>query len=1030
MTRDRVVRFSVDRPRTTIALVAAVTVLLGAFLPRMKLDTDPKNMLARTAPVRLSNDEVDRRFDLPANTIVVGVIEARGIFRPATLERLFALTRRISALPGVSARKVASLSTVSDVVASGGGLEVRPPLGPPPLSEAEAAEMRTRVLANPLFVGRLVSADGTTAAIYVPVEREAEGALVASGIRRVLREMAMPERVHVAGDPIVSESLAVEVFRQLGTLSPIAGLLMVLALLALFRSAATVVAVMSVSMLSMVWAMGLHVALGYTVHLMSAMIPVFLMAIATDSIHIFNEVGFRLGGGMGKRQAIVAGMQAVGRPVMFSDLTTAAGFAALALTEFPIIRVFGIFVAVGTLAILVLSFTFIPALLALADEGRLRAAGARDSHALLSGRALAALSRLALGRRRGVVLGGLILLGVAGVGMARLRVNNNMVEWFGRSSAVRVADRALGERLGGTAPGSLVVTGADGLFKQPEGLRLLEGLEAELAHVPGVSKVVSLADAVKQANMVLHGGAEGQRTIPDAPDSIAQILLLLSSGSRPADLDNLVDYSLGSAHLSLQLATWDVSAMRTVIARAQAYLARHPRPAVGLQPAGIATFNLVWNEKVLVGMAWSFASGLAIVLLLLFWEYRSAVVGAVVFLPLLFTTALLYGAIGLAGKDFDMPISVLSTLTLGLAIDFAIHFVSRLQARLEEGAPFEEALAWTVQRPGLGIVRNALVFSLGFVVMAFAGFSPYVTVGIFMAAIMLLSSLATLLFLPALFRLFPGLIEGRRVPRALVRSAVVVVILLASAGAQAQGAPDSDEIARRSLLATYYPGKDFRAKVTMRLVARNGQVRERQVTMLRKNVGAAGGDQRYFIYFQKPEEVRRTAFLVLKHPDRDDDRWLFLPAVDLVRRIAASDRRSSFVGSDFSYEDISGRDLAADSRQLLRTEKVGAADCYVLESRPRADAEYGRKLAWIDVQSFLPRREEYYEPGGALYKVFTADTVALIKGLPTITRRTMKDVNSGHLTTVEISAVDYDVGIDDDVFSERYLRRPPGRWLE
>ncbi|MBI3893544.1 MAG: outer membrane lipoprotein-sorting protein [Candidatus Wallbacteria bacterium] len=256
-----------------------------------------------------------------------------------------------------------------------------------------------------------------------------------------------------------------------------------------------------------------------------------------------------------------------------------------------------------------------------------------------------------------------------------------------------------------------------------------------------------------------------------------------------------------------------------------------------------------------------------------------------------------------------------------------------------------------------------------------------------------------------------------------------LAVLGTAASAQQPAQPDADAIARQSLEAFYYPGKDFRALIEMKLVTRNGETRERSLTMLRKNGGGPGGPQRYLLYFHKPEDVRRMAFLVWKYPERDDDRWLFLPAIDLVKRIAASDRRSSFVGSDFTYEDISGRDLAADTRKLLREEKLAGIPCHLLECAPREEAEYGRKLSWIDRKSFLPRREEYYDRRGELYKLFSADTVEDIKGVPTITRRTMKDVRTGHTTTVELTAVEYGLGLDDETFTERFLRRPPQRWM-
>ena len=172
-----------------------------------------------------------------------------------------------------------------------------------------------------------------------------------------------------------------------------------------------------------------------------------------------------------------------------------------------------------------------------------------------------------------------------------------------------------------------------------------------------------------------------------------------------------------------------------------------------VKPAGIAYFNMVWNHEVLWGMLQSFLWGLALVLTLLVIETRSVLWGVVSFLPLLFTIALIYGVVGLVGKDFDMPVAVLSTLSLGMAIDFAIHFVGRFQQRVREHPGLKDALIWTVARPGKGIFLNAILFALGFAVMGFADLTPYITVGILMAAIMMLSSVMSVIYLPALIQL-------------------------------------------------------------------------------------------------------------------------------------------------------------------------------------------------------------------------------------------------------------------------------------
>lgn len=244
-----------------------------------------------------------------------------------------------------------------------------------------------------------------------------------------------------------------------------------------------------------------------------------------------------------------------------------------------------------------------------------------------------------------------------------------------------------------------------------------------------------------------------------------------------------------------------------------------------------------------------------------------------------------------------------------------------------------------------------------------------------------------------------------------------------------------EELSAAALLARshqvfYYSGKDMRARVLMRLIDSGGRQRVREMTMLRLD-REDGGAQKYFLYFHQPGDVRDMTFMVWKHPRQDDERWLFIPAIKLVRRIAANDKRSSFVGSDFSYEDVSGRDIEEDMHTLLREETLNSRPVLVIRSAPKDEksADFRYRLAWIDKANFVLWREEYYDKRNELYKVFTADEVKEIQGQWTTLQRTMKNVQNDHRTEVSFLQVDYDIGLEDSLFSERYLRNPPARWI-
>jgi outer membrane lipoprotein-sorting protein len=261
-----------------------------------------------------------------------------------------------------------------------------------------------------------------------------------------------------------------------------------------------------------------------------------------------------------------------------------------------------------------------------------------------------------------------------------------------------------------------------------------------------------------------------------------------------------------------------------------------------------------------------------------------------------------------------------------------------------------------------------------------------------------------------------------------------IILSFIAAAAAMSAAParaadlSADEIVKRSLESFYYAGNSMRARVSMKLINREGKVREREMTILRLNLGKSG-DQRYYIYFHGPADIKGTSFLIWKYPAKDDDRWIYVPTLKLVKRIAVDDKRSSFVGSDFTYEDVSSRDLEDEARVLVREENLGERPVYVVESKPKTPADYSRRLSWIDRERWLPLKEEYFDARNEPLRTYTADKVEQIGRQWAVTVRSMKNLQSGHRTEVVFRETEYGVDIKQDIFTERYLRDAPAQWV-
>ena len=246
--------------------------------------------------------------------------------------------------------------------------------------------------------------------------------------------------------------------------------------------------------------------------------------------------------------------------------------------------------------------------------------------------------------------------------------------------------------------------------------------------------------------------------------------------------------------------------------------------------------------------------------------------------------------------------------------------------------------------------------------------------------------------------------------------------------------PSLDEIIGKTQHTAYYLGHDGSAHVKITITDNQGRERKRRFAIMRRDEDQGGqdqeapsGDQKYYLHINYPADLKDTVLLVWKHPGGDDDRWLYLPALDLAKRIAASDKRTSFLGSDFLYEDISGRDVNADTHQLLETTN----DYFVLRNIPREpDAvEFSEYTMWIHRQTFLPVKVEYLDRQGKKYRVYEVLGVETIQGYPTATRTRMRDLSLDQETTMEFTRIKYNRGLPEDIFTERYLRNPPGDLL-
>ena len=292
------------------------------------------------------------------------------------------------------------------------------------------------------------------------------------------------------------------------------------------------------------------------------------------------------------------------------------------------------------------------------------------------------------------------------------------------------------------------------IFTDPAMLNWLADLQSAIVNNGDVGKVNSLTDIISTVNRELNSGEDKDFMIPSSSNGVAQTLLQFQSSHRPQDLWHFVSPDFQRTLLWLQMTSGDNQHMAKVVNWVDTYISENPPPLnVQHQWAGKSYLNVVWQDAMVSGMIDSLLSSFVIVFIMMMLLFRSVKYGILAMLPLTFTITMIYGLVGWFGKAYDMPIAVLSALTLGLSIDFAIHFIQRVRELEAEKQSLRVALSAMFQEPSRAIARNAIVIAVGFTPLLLSPLMPYITVGFFLASIMILSALVTLVLLPALLTL-------------------------------------------------------------------------------------------------------------------------------------------------------------------------------------------------------------------------------------------------------------------------------------
>ncbi len=1045
------VEWIVRRRLVVISLALLATVALLVQVRNLKVVIDPDTVLPQQHPYVLATNLVEKVFG-SRYVVAIGITPKDGdAFQPEVLAKVQRVTAALVSTPGVVKGNVLSLSArkAKNIAGTADGMEVRPLMETVPQTAQAIDALRRAVRANPAYLNTIVSKDERTVAVIAEFKRpEGKGGFraIMEKVRPIVdRERDDSVQVAVSGLPVFLDQLE-KYSQRMGFLFPLAVLITGLIHYEAFRTIQGLVLPLVTALLAVIWGLGVMGLGGVPMDVFNSTTPILILAVAAGhAVQIlkryYEEYGrlrqtTTLAPSEANRAAVVESVTRIGPAMLTAGIVAALGFFSLLVFKITTIRTFGVFTGIGIVSALILEMTFIPALRSLLPAPKERESR-RERERRVWDRITETIAAWVSGpRRRRIYMGTGLLLVLWVAGATQVVVDNSQKSYFFSGLAFRREDDALNERLGGTNLLYLMIEGKeDDVIKEPRVLGAMEAAQRFLDGQPHVGKTLSIVDFIKRMNRAMHGDDPAYDRIPDNRDLISQYLLLYSMSGEPGDFDSYVDYGYRYANVLIFLKTSSSSYIQGLVDKLQAFLPGQLGDRVTFRIGGGASQGTAINEVMVHGKILNMIQIGAVILVITSLVFRSLLAGILVLVPLILAVLANFGFMGLTGMRLNIATAVISAMAVGIGADYAIYFIYRLREELARGGDEVTAVRTAYTTAGKAILFVASAISGGYAVLLLSyGFYLHMWYAIQIATAMLVSALGALTVLPSLILTFRprfvfGEVRQRGTPAVEIATLLAVTLGLGLTFGHTWAAdPTAKEIMEKNFVVSKFV--DSTSDATFTLINKTGQERVRK-TFGTSKLQANGTDNRRMVRFLSPPDVKGTVTLLVEHSDTDDDIWIYLPALKKVRRLVASNKKHSFVGTDFSYGDVIGHKVEEWGHRLVREEQVDGQPCYVIESIPKSDtvksnSGLSKRLSWIRKDNLVTIKGEFWDQTGEPLKTSRFTDVRLLdpaRGRWQAMQFEAENLQTGHRTIIRFENYKVNQQVKDEFFTTRYMER-------
>ena len=750
------VRQSIHHPKRTLASALIITLIMGFGLQHFVIEDDMMKMIPKSVKSRVVWEEVKDEFGNTDLIFVAFGTEGQNLFQKKAMSDLWDFTKALEALPEVE--EIRSLTNLNRMENEDGFLLIDDLVSTKDLSLEEIADIKDYLIRNPELKKRVISQnDDFFNIVVIPNGNTSEQASVVK-IVATAEKLLSGYDLHFGGPPYLVGIVSSLVRADAISLIRIGLLMMVVILLASLRSFAGVLMILCVIILSLIgmmgsmgWIRGLTGSERFVFSIMNTSMPIILMTIAnSDSVHFLTKFFKKLRITGDKEKAIEQSIDSLMLPIFLTSLTTAAAFLSLVFAPIEYMTGYGVSIAIGISWAWILSTTLLPSLIMLKDwplnSRAIRKPGLLE-------RIVDKFGGKIIKFPRSILISGLLLVAVGIHGIKLVTTEVNMFSFFEKGNKIRDSLEFLDKKMLGAMDLEFLIKGD---MKDPELLQQISQLQDYVEKNPSVSITFSIADVIKRMHRTVMDDDPDYETVPDDRAKVNNLYTMYSMSGDPDDLTALVDYEYSKALVTAILKNVSTKSSVLFVNDIEQFVDKNFTKYKDISATGQLVVLRDMVELVIKSSVISICVSIVVITFIAAIFFRHLGWGILAVIPLSAAVIMNFGFMGILKIDLNHVTALLSSVIIGVGVDFAVHYISQYRRLARAEVPVKTRSHRVIDEVGYPIILDALS-NMAFGALLFSEFVPLQHMGGLMVFAMFSTSFGTLTILASLLEL-----TGRR----------------------------------------------------------------------------------------------------------------------------------------------------------------------------------------------------------------------------------------------------------------------------